>query len=247
VGECGRGLRAEPTFRAWLCERRIPFVLATRNDDMLTSPDGHRRQAKVLAAIAGARDPDTGAAGWERRSIGAGAHGERVYDWTASSSTPSECQPGGGTGCWSDARPDPARARRCARLQSTHHRRKRGIRSQRLHADPPIGQRDPPTPCRPRAQPADLHRSRHALVEVAPSPAAPSPRLPLPPPRRTTTGLTHLKTPHHRWIAVPLPPAVVVMTTSVIAPVIPTSRPRHMPGAIRPQPSPSVGHRALPH
>ncbi len=72
-----------PTFRAWLCERRIPFVLATRNDDMLTSPDGHRRQAKVLATIAGARDPDTGAAGWERRSIGAGAHGERVYDWTA--------------------------------------------------------------------------------------------------------------------------------------------------------------------
>jgi hypothetical protein len=61
----------------------IPSVLATRNDDMLTSPDGHRRQAKVLATIAGARDPETGASGWERRSIGAGAHGERVYDWTS--------------------------------------------------------------------------------------------------------------------------------------------------------------------
>ncbi len=72
-----------PTFRAWLTERQIRFVLATRNDDMLTSPDGHRRQAKVLATIAGARDPDTGRPGWERRSIGAGAHGERVYDWTA--------------------------------------------------------------------------------------------------------------------------------------------------------------------
>jgi len=72
-----------PGFRDWLCEREIPFVLATRNDDLLTSPDGNRRPAKVLATIAGARDVDTGRDGWERRSIGPGAHGERVYDWTA--------------------------------------------------------------------------------------------------------------------------------------------------------------------
>jgi SRSO17 transposase len=72
-----------PTFRDWLTEREIPFVLATRNDDVLTSPDGTRRPAKVLATIAGARDPDTDRDGWERRSIGPGAHGERVYDWTA--------------------------------------------------------------------------------------------------------------------------------------------------------------------
>nr|WP_210035424.1 IS701 family transposase [Pseudonocardia parietis] len=71
-----------PTFRTWLAERQVPFVLATRNDDVLTSPDGHRRQAKILATIAGARDPDTGRSGWERRQIGAGAHGERIYDWT---------------------------------------------------------------------------------------------------------------------------------------------------------------------
>jgi SRSO17 transposase len=68
-----------PTFRAWLADRRVPFVLATRNDDVLTSPDGHRRQAKVLATLAGTGD----GGGWERRSIGPGAHGERVYDWTA--------------------------------------------------------------------------------------------------------------------------------------------------------------------
>jgi SRSO17 transposase len=68
-----------PTFRAWLAERRVPFVLATRNDDVLTSPDGHRRQAKVLATLAGSGD----GGGWERRSIGPGAHGERIYDWTA--------------------------------------------------------------------------------------------------------------------------------------------------------------------
>jgi SRSO17 transposase len=72
-----------PTFRKWLADHEVPFVLATRNDDVLTSPDGHRRQAKVLATLAGARDPDTGQDGWERRSIGAGAHGERIYDWTA--------------------------------------------------------------------------------------------------------------------------------------------------------------------
>ncbi|WP_455710536.1 IS701 family transposase [Pseudonocardia alni] len=72
-----------PGFRDWLSEREIPFVLATRNDDMLTSPDGNRRPAKVLATIAGARDPDTGNDGWERRAIGPGAHGMRVYDWTA--------------------------------------------------------------------------------------------------------------------------------------------------------------------
>ena len=67
-----------PTFRAWLAAHRAPFVVATRNDDMLVSPDGHRRQAKVLATIAG-----TAADGWERRSIGPGAHGMREYDWTA--------------------------------------------------------------------------------------------------------------------------------------------------------------------
>jgi SRSO17 transposase len=68
-----------PTFRAWLADREVPFVLATRNDDVLISPDGHRRQAKVLATLAGTGD----GGGWERRSIGPGAHGERVYDWTA--------------------------------------------------------------------------------------------------------------------------------------------------------------------
>jgi SRSO17 transposase len=68
-----------PTFRTWLATRELPYVLATRNDDVLTSPDGHRRQAKVLATLAGHGD----GGGWERRAIGAGAHGERIYDWTA--------------------------------------------------------------------------------------------------------------------------------------------------------------------
>ncbi len=68
-----------PTFRGWLADHGVPFVLATRNDDVLSSPDGHRRQAKVLATLAGTGENG----GWERRSIGPGAHGERIYDWTA--------------------------------------------------------------------------------------------------------------------------------------------------------------------
>jgi SRSO17 transposase len=82
-----------PTFRGWLVEQRVPFVLATRNDDVLTSPDGHRRQAKVLATIAG-----TASGGWERRSIGAGAHGDRAYDWTAIALDPAGLP--GGWGHW---------------------------------------------------------------------------------------------------------------------------------------------------
>jgi SRSO17 transposase len=71
-----------PSFRAWLTDREIPFVLATRNDDLLTSPDGKRRQAKVLATIAGAGEDGVAGSGWQRRSIGPGAHGDREYDWT---------------------------------------------------------------------------------------------------------------------------------------------------------------------
>jgi SRSO17 transposase len=71
-----------PAVRDWLADREIPYVLATRNDDLLTSPDGHRRQAKVLATIAGVDENGQAGAGWERRSVGPGAHGERDYDWT---------------------------------------------------------------------------------------------------------------------------------------------------------------------
>ena len=80
-----------PTFRAWLAAHEVPFVLATRNDDVLISPDGHRRQAKALATIAG-----TAADGWERRSIGPGAHGERDYDWTAVTLDPAGLPDGWG-------------------------------------------------------------------------------------------------------------------------------------------------------
>ena len=59
-------------------------MLATRNDDLLICSDGHREQAKVLATLAGVdADGKLDPAAWERRSLGYGAHGERVYDWTA--------------------------------------------------------------------------------------------------------------------------------------------------------------------
>ena len=82
-------------FRDWLAAHRVPFVLTTRSDDMLASPDGHRRQAETLAVLAGhAQD----SAGWERRAIGPGAHGLREYDWTTLALDPTGLPEGGGTG-----------------------------------------------------------------------------------------------------------------------------------------------------
>ena len=86
-----------PGLRDWLAERRVPYVLATRNDDLLTCPDGHREQAKVLATLAGVDaegriDPTA----WERRSLGYGAHGERIYDWTAIALDPTGLPDGWG-------------------------------------------------------------------------------------------------------------------------------------------------------
>ena len=75
----------------------MPYVLATRNDDLLTCPDGHREQAKVLATLAGVdADGRIDPAAWERRSLGYGAHGERVYDWTAVALDPAGLPDGWG-------------------------------------------------------------------------------------------------------------------------------------------------------
>src|SRR4051812_47966165 len=64
-----------PDFRDRLTAREIPLVLATCNDDLLTSPDGHRRATKVLATIAGVDENGQAGANWERRSIGPYAGG----------------------------------------------------------------------------------------------------------------------------------------------------------------------------
>ena len=63
-----------PGFRAWLATHQVPSVLATRNDDLLTCPDGRPARARTLASA-------VPATAWERRSAGDGAHGHRLYDW----------------------------------------------------------------------------------------------------------------------------------------------------------------------
>src|SRR4051812_6343229 len=62
LGYRGRGVRAEPGFRSWLAAREVPFVLATRSDDVLTCHGGRRHQAAYLTALAGDRKggPATG-------------------------------------------------------------------------------------------------------------------------------------------------------------------------------------------
>src|SRR5690349_18846938 len=86
-----------PGLRDWLAEHHVPYVLATRNDDLLTCPDGHREQAKVLATLAGVdADGRIDPTSWERRSPGYGAHGERIYDWTAIALDPAGLPDGWG-------------------------------------------------------------------------------------------------------------------------------------------------------
>jgi SRSO17 transposase len=86
-----------PGLRDWLAAHRVPYVLATRNDDLLTCPDGHREPAKVLATLAGIdADGRIDPTAWERRSLGYGAHGMRVYDWTAVALDPAGLPDGWG-------------------------------------------------------------------------------------------------------------------------------------------------------
>jgi hypothetical protein len=77
-----------PGLRDWLAGDEMPYVLATRNDDLLTCPDGHREQANVLAV----------------RTANASTTGPR---WPCA--RPGGRR-GGATGCWSASRPPPPMA-----------------------------------------------------------------------------------------------------------------------------------------
>jgi SRSO17 transposase len=60
--------------RVW-CERHeLPYVLATRSNDTVATVDWRQRQVRAL--IAELSEP-----AWTRCSAGAGAHGQRLYDW----------------------------------------------------------------------------------------------------------------------------------------------------------------------
>jgi SRSO17 transposase len=64
-----------PYLREWLEEQDVSFVMATRCDDRVT-PRGtaEPQRADVLVAA-------LPASSWQRLSVGAGAHGPRIYDW----------------------------------------------------------------------------------------------------------------------------------------------------------------------
>jgi SRSO17 transposase len=65
-----------PGLRIWLEEQDIAYVMATRCDDEV--PAGLHTTRPVKDLIGRVR-----AGAWRRMSCGAGAHGPRVYDWTA--------------------------------------------------------------------------------------------------------------------------------------------------------------------
>ena len=69
-------------FRRWLADRRLPFVLATGNDDLLINTGGQRQQAKVLATLALAGEVPV-SDGWQRSSIAAGPYRGKLFDWAA--------------------------------------------------------------------------------------------------------------------------------------------------------------------
>jgi SRSO17 transposase len=60
--------------RVWLEERQVAHVLATRVNDTVITTSG--ADARVDALIAGLPRQ-----AWKRLSCGAGAHGQRIYDW----------------------------------------------------------------------------------------------------------------------------------------------------------------------
>lgn len=78
-----------PGFRRWLTAHQVPFVLATRSDDTVPGPGGHRRLARSWAT-------EVAPTAWERRSAGDGAQGPRLYDWATLELDPAGLPPGWG-------------------------------------------------------------------------------------------------------------------------------------------------------
>ncbi|ANS28852.1 putative transposase for insertion sequence element [Rhodococcus opacus] len=60
--------------RVWLEERDISYVLATRCNDDVFTPDGRAGRADEMIAAVPAKQ-------WRRISVGDGAHGRREYSW----------------------------------------------------------------------------------------------------------------------------------------------------------------------
>jgi SRSO17 transposase len=60
--------------RVWCEQHGLPYVLATRSNDTVATVDWRQRRIRALITEL----PDEA---WQRRSAGAGAHGQRLYDW----------------------------------------------------------------------------------------------------------------------------------------------------------------------
>ncbi len=60
--------------RVWCEQRGLPYVLATRSNDTVATVDWRQRRVRALIA-------ELPESAWQRRSAGAGAHGQRLYDW----------------------------------------------------------------------------------------------------------------------------------------------------------------------
>src|SRR3954452_20735401 len=61
--------------RVWCEAHQLPYVLATRSNDTVATTDWRQGRGPPLIA-------ELPAEAWQRRSAGAGAHGQRLYDWT---------------------------------------------------------------------------------------------------------------------------------------------------------------------
>jgi SRSO17 transposase len=73
---------AQHQFRSWLVNRELPFVLATNNDDVLTTVAGQRRPAGALAVRA--LDGEIASSGRTRSApIPAGPYVGKPFDWIA--------------------------------------------------------------------------------------------------------------------------------------------------------------------
>jgi SRSO17 transposase len=60
--------------RVWCEQHGLPYVLATRSNDTVASVDWRQRRVRALIA-------ELPESAWLRCSAGAGAHGQRFYDW----------------------------------------------------------------------------------------------------------------------------------------------------------------------
>jgi SRSO17 transposase len=60
--------------RVWCEQHGLPYVLATRSNDTVATEDWRQRRVRALIA-------ELPKSAWARRSAGAGAHGQRIYDW----------------------------------------------------------------------------------------------------------------------------------------------------------------------